>query len=306
VSQALLRRLAVVLGALVLVWTLLALVRRVTQDRNIALDLARVDTSAVDTVSLVRGRDSLVIARGADGAWRANGFPAAADAISALLQGLADSAPTTELVAESRASHERLGVAGDSSRHIRVAGRGGVALELIAGKRTADYSGGLLVRSNDGDGVYALRGLLANALDRSADDWRDKRIIATNPDSIGSIEVKRGSRSFGLKRLGAGWQLAGGGAADSAAASTLASAYREVSSSGFATKAQADSANFTRAYGRLRLATRSGMLIANIVFDSTKSGMLARADTGGVVYRVEPWIWNQIAPAESTLRAKRK
>ena len=24
--------------------------------------------------------------------------------------------------------------------------------------------------------------------------------------------------------------------------------------------------------------------------------------TGGVVYRVEPWIWNQIAPAESTLR----
>lgn len=305
-STVLLRRLGIVLGALVLVWALLALVRRVTQDRNIALDLPRIDTASVDTVSLVRGRDSIVIARGAGGAWRVNGFPAAPEAMSALLQGLADSAPATELVAESRTSHERLGVAGDSSRHIRVTGRGGVALELVAGKRTADYSGGLLVRSNDGDGVYALRGLLANALDRSDGDWRDKRIIVTNPDSIGSIEVKRGSRSFGLKRLGAGWQLAGGGAADSAAASMLADTYREVSGSGFATQAQSDSANFTRAYGRLRLATRTGMLIANIVFDSTKGGILARADTGGAVYRVEPWIWNQIAPAESTLRAKRK
>ena len=305
-SQALLRRLGIVLGALVLLWTLLALVRRITQDRNVALDIARVDTASVDEVSLVQGRDSIVLKRDAGGAWRVNGFPASRDAISALLAGLADSAPTTELVAENRASHERLGVTGDSGRHVRVMGAGRVALSLVTGKRTADYSGGLLVRSDDGDGVYALRGALANALDRGADDWRDKSIVATTPDSIGSIEVKRGARSYALKRNGSSWQLAGGGAADSAAAEMLANTYREVSAAGFATKAQADSANFTRAYGRLRLTSRSGMLIANIVFDSTKGGILARADTGGVVYRVEPWTWNQIVPAESSLKAKKE
>ena len=79
-----------------------------------------------------------------------------------LLSGLADTARQTEMVAETKASHARLGVDADSGRRVRV-----------------------VIRRPDGDVAYSLRGSLALTLDRSADDWRDERVVITEPTASG-------------------------------------------------------------------------------------------------------------------------
>jgi hypothetical protein len=305
-NRQLLTRLTQVLGALVVLWALFALLRVIRQDRPRGLALPAVDTASVDTVSLVRGADSIILARQA-GVWRVNGFPASPDAISALLAGLADSATSTELVAESESSHLRLGVSADSGRRLRVVSGSRTVLDVITGNRmSGGFNAGVLIRRDGDNDVYSLRGSLANALDRDADGWRDRRIVVLEPDSLGLIEVRRGPRGFTLRRADSVWTFAAGGArADSAAVANLLYSYRAITASAFATKAQEDSINFARGRGRLRLATRAGTQLANLVFDSTASGVWVRNDSGGAVYRIDTWTWNSIAPAESTLRVRR-
>jgi hypothetical protein len=57
---------------------------------------------------------------------------------------------------------------------------------------------------------------------------------------------------------------------------------------------------------RLTVFRPGGKPRLSLVFDSTKAGIWARADTGGTVWRLEPWGAAQITPAGSTLAARRK
>lgn len=303
-GNRMLRRLALVLIVLVAIWGLLALARYLRQDKTVSLAIARLDTAAVDSVIFTRAADTSRVARGAKGAWTVNGFPASHDAVGGLLRGFADTAKSTELVAESKASHARLGIDAATGQRVRVVSHGKTLLDLTTGKQASDYAS-LLVRSTDAEQVYALHGPLADALNKTGDDWRDKRLITAEADSIGTIEVARGSRAYTVRRTDKGpWQFASGSAADPTAMQTLIGAYHEVMASGFATKADRDSIDFKRGRGHLRLLSRSGKPLASVLFDSTKTGFWLRPEADSVVYRIEPYTWNAIAPAESTLKVK--
>jgi hypothetical protein len=304
-SSDLLKKLGIVLGALLGLLVIFAVVRIAGSDRPVELALPAIDTAAVDTVSIRGAAADILLSRGERGSWHVNGFPAAPDAINSLLSGLADTAASSELLAESESSHERLKVDSASGRHLRVASRGRTVLELIAGDRMSGMGGGIVVRKPDAAAVYGLRGSLAGSLDRSVDDWKDKRIVVTEPDSIGTVEVRRGARAYSLVRGDSVWKFSSGAAVDSGAVESLLSSLREIRASAFASAAESDSANFARNRGRLRLLSRGGAQLANLVFDSTASGVWVRNDSGGVVYRIDTWTWGQIAPAESTLRVKR-
>jgi hypothetical protein len=94
--------------------------------------------------------------------------------------------------------------------------------------------------------------------------------------------------------------------ADSAAVSNLLGEYRELTAAGFATPARAESARFSPARIRARLLAPGGAPLVSLLFDSTASGAWARADSGGTVIRLDAWRLSQLAPAESTLRVKKK
>ena len=223
-----------------------------------------------------------------------------------LLRGLADTSARTELVAESRGSHDRLAVSADSGRHMRVFSGGRAVIDLLAGRRTPDWNG-VYVRESSADAVHALHGSLVEPLTRERDDWRDKRIAAIAPESVTAVSVRRGGRGYDLVRdVKTGWQFRGGGRADSAAVASLLSAFHDLRASGFATAAQLDSIDMRRARVRLSVDAR-GSAPVRLSIDSTASAIWARADGdgGGVVYRIDSWLLNRIAPAESTLKARR-
>jgi hypothetical protein len=314
-SKQLLRLAAVLLGVLVL-WGAVALASRRSdgpseRDRIVP----RIDSATIDTIALVGPGDTAIITRtgGGTAAWQVNGHPADPQVMSQLLKVLADSGAMAELVARNPASHARFRVTEDSGRRVRAIQQGRPLIDLIAGKRTNEGDG-LYLRRAGAPEVYVVRGDLATALARPRDEWRNHTIATVTPDSVGSIEVRRGSRSYTLRRKGTGWAFASGAPADSGAVATMLGDYRTVKAAGFATKAQQDSLRFRKSRRQARLLDRRGGQLLSLVFDSTASGIWVRADrqTGGradgktseQIFRLDTWTADRLTPADSSLRKR--
>lgn len=258
----------------------------------------------VDTVTVARPRDTTVLVRRDSSEWTVNGHPADRGAVGELLDALADTARRGEPVAERRASHAGLGVDSAAGTRVRIAGRGGLREEIVAGQRSPDLEGGYLRRAEDSV-VYLVRGRLTGLLGRSTDEWRDRRIAAVAAESVATIEVSRGGRSYRVARGGTGWTLAPGNRqADTAAVRGLLDGYRRVEASGFADSTQASAARFGRPDRRARLLRGDGSVLLTLELDSTAGGFWARADSGPTVYRLESWTADRLMPADSALRAR--
>jgi Domain of unknown function (DUF4340) len=296
-------RLALVLAAAIVLWGILAIARRPPADAVKTLAIPKVDTAAVDTVVLTRRSDTARLVRVARGPWRVNGYPAALDAVTGLLRALADTTGWSEQVAEHRASQERFGVGADSGQRVQVITHGRTVIDVVTGARTADY-GGLYMRRTGDDAVYAVHGGLADAVNRSISDWRDKHIASVAPDSVVTVTIDRGARMYTLRRGRQGWRFDSGAPADSAAVASLLSQYRDLNAVGFATPAEADSATFARARRGVRLVRGDGTAIVGLRFDSTSSHVWARADSGGPVYQLSSWTLGQLTPPDSTLKPR--
>jgi hypothetical protein len=275
-SRQQLIRLVGAFAVALLLWGVLAIVRRPPSDRSERLTFPKVDTGAVDTVAI----GTTVVAR-SGASWRVNGYPTAPEAVTEALKGLADTGASTELVAESKTSHDRLGVGAESGQHVRVIGHGKTVLDLIAGKRTQDV-GGVYVRRANEDAVYALRGGIASSVTKSLDDWRDKRIVSIVPESVATVTLQRGAHTLEFRRS----------VGDTTKLRSLLGSYRDLRATGFA---DSMSAHPTL---RARLVGKSGATLADFVFDSTASGVRARADTGRTIYRLDTWMLGQLLPAK--------
>ena len=304
-SKTALVRIAVALAVALVAWGALALVHGPVSDRPASLALPRIDTARVDAILLAKGRDTTVLARTtARAAWTANGYRADSGAVASLLGGLADSARQSELVTEGRGMHAQLGVTPDSGTSLRVRAGGKTVLDLLTGKTTRDGSG-VYVRMASADPVYALHGALASALHRDANEWRDTRIAAVVPDSVGAIEIRR-KATYVLRRGPNGWQFASGAAVDTSAVSSLLGQYRDFRASGFAAARSSDSTAGHAPPIHVALRDRHGRTIFGLTMDSAASAVTARADTGGVRFLVSPWQVGELAPPESTLVVKKK
>jgi hypothetical protein len=303
-SSKQLLRLAAVLAGVLLLWGAVALAsRRSDRESGAAGILPRIDTSAVDTVRLTAPSDTAVLSRAKSGAagWLANGHPADNQGVGNLLKALADTSVAAELVARNPASHARLRVTDDSGRRVRVSQGGRTLVDLIAGK-PATEGDGIYLRRADAPEVYVVRGDLVQSLTRSRDDWRNHTIASVVPDSVATVEIKRGNRSYTLRRKGTGWVLGKAVSADSGAVARLLSAYREVKVAGFATKAQQDSLRRQSARRTARLLKRNGEPVLRLVFDSIPSGLWVRTGEGREAYRIDSWTADQLTPSESSLR----
>src|SRR5207249_3361787 len=125
-----------------------------------SLALPALSQTDVDTVTVIKSADSIVLARQSPTAWSANGHRAALDAVGEVFQALADTA-RPELVAQEPASFARLGVDSAAGRWLRLSRGGKPLLELIVGTRSTDFQGVYVRRPGDSH-VYLWRGRLAS------------------------------------------------------------------------------------------------------------------------------------------------
>jgi hypothetical protein len=298
-----LARLAMVLGALLLLWGGASLARRgggaSESDR---FTLPAIVRDSTDSVIIIRPADTARLARRDSTTWTVNGHPAATSAVADLFAALADTARRTELVGAKATSHSGFGVDSAKGARIRFVRGDSTLADLVQGKRGPSLDGGYFRAAGDSS-VYLVGGDLAQVLEKTSDEWRDRRIAGAISDSVTRIEIARGKRSYRLDRDSTGWKLTPGGRADSAAVAELLGSYRQVDAAGFASEAQADSANFARAERRAALLRADGTPLVALAFDSTANGFWVRAGEDSVVYRVDTWSADQLVPADSTLKA---
>lgn len=300
-----LKFIAIGLAALLVLWGGSELLSRGSDSMTGSLGLPALAPADVDTVSLVKGADSIVLARQRpDTTWRVNTRPAAPGAVSDLLQALRDTA-RPELVARDTSSFARLGVDSAGGRWLRVRSGATPGFTLIVGGRGRDFESVYVRRPGDPH-VYAWRSRLASLVDRDADAWRDKRIALLSPDSIVALDVERGKDRYTLKRSGKAWTL-NGRLPDSAAVARYLDRLKAITAAGFAAPTDSAAAKGARAIRRLVVRGARGVLVS-LAFDSTASGFLARRAGGeaATVYRLNTWDVDGLTPASRSLLPTKK
>jgi hypothetical protein len=302
-SPSQLRMIMIGLVVLLVLWGGSELLSRGSDRIAGSLALPVVPDSLVDSITLAKGRDSIVLTRDKD-TWSVNEHRAAGSAVSDLLHALKDKT-RPELVAQDPSSFARLSVDSATGRWVTLRGRGKERLVLVVGGRGPDYQS-LYVRRPGDRHVYLWRGQLASLVDRGADDWRDKRIATLEPDSIGGLEVERGTDRYALRRTGKTWALSVG-KVDSAAVARYLERLRAIMAQGFATPHEADSVRAAHPKTR-RLLVRGarGDVLLALAFDSTTTGYLVRhiAGVGGegaTIYRMNSWDVDGVTPASRSL-----
>ena len=288
------------LVVLLLLWGGSELLSRGSDSVAGSLALPALTQADVDTISVVSGTDSIVLAKRSATAWSVNGHRAAPDAVGEVFQALADTA-RRELVAQAPSSFARLGVDSAAGRRLRLGHAGKPLLELTIG-RAAEYQSAYVRRPGDTH-VYLWRGRLASVVDRPVDGWRDKRIAALEPDSIVALDVVRGKDRYALTRAGKRWTL-NGQRTDSAAVARYLDRLKTITAVGFVTPGAVDSA---KARGARRLGVRGSRdVLLTLAFDSTTSAFLVHhlAGVGGegaTVYRMNFWDVDGLTPASRSL-----
>lgn len=300
-SNEQLRRIAIALAALLVLWLLLLGVRRVARQEGPTLPRPSVEAAAVDRITIERPTDTIQLVKGPAG-WTVNGYGASTERVDEFFAAVNDSAATSELVAESATTHEQLGVDSANARRLRVAAGDRVALSYLVGKRGASFESAY-IRRPDRNNVYQVRGRLAEMIERSVADWRDKEIIHVEPDSLGRIEIERGPRRYALARSDSGWRFVDGSPTDSAKVAALLGQFRRFEANSFPSDADVAAASFDPADRVVRLFGRGDILLTTLRLDSTAAGYLVRRDTMATIYQVPSWVADQMSPADSTLRA---
>jgi len=297
-----LKLIAIGLAVLLLLWGGSAVFSRGSDTVTGTLALPALQAADVDSIMLGRGPEALVIAKQSAAGWTVNGARAAPASVNDLFQALTDKVHP-ELIAQDASSFARLQVDSATGRPLRLGGGGKPVLELIIGVRANEFQSVYVRRPGDAH-VYLWRGALASVVRRGADDWRDKRIAALEPDSIGALDVQRGTERYTVRRVGKTW-VVNGAATDSAAVAQYLGRVTTITAAGFATAKEVDSTRALRPSRRLTVRGRQGVLLT-LAFDSTALGFVVRhlaglGGEGATVYRMNVWDVDGVTPASRSL-----
>ena len=297
-----LKRVVIVLAVAVVFWILAEILGGGPDDLETAFVLPALQMSEVDAVTIRRPSGAIALRRIGDSTWTVNGHKAAESAVQDLFAGLVESSEA-ELVATGSTVHRRMGIDSVEGIFVRFENGGERLASVVFGKQGRAYDT-RYVRLEGQDFVYQYSGQLTRVVDRGEDDWRDKKILSIEPDSVGRVVARRSEGDYTLNRGEDGWVIERGGAADSAAVHRMLNQYSSLQASGFATDAQVDSVDFSRPERSVTLFGLHGDTLASLALDSTSSAYWVRVASDSIIYRILQWKANQMIPADSTLRER--
>lgn len=297
-----LRRLALVVGALLVLWGLSALLSHRSDQVNGSLGLPRLPGTTTDTVTILHGRDTVHLVQVSPGVFTVNGHPATPGAGADLLHAIGDSTPP-EVAAVSRSSFGRMGV--DSAAWIlRVGPAAHPRFTLLVGIQGEQYGSGY-VRMAQSDTVYLWRGNLPALVRRTPEAWRDHHITSIPADSIQAVEVTQHGKSYVVRRNGKVWTV-GTAPADSAKVKVLLAQFANLSAQGFGGDHTADS--LARANKPVRRTVtvrgRGAAPLLALTLDSAAGSFWGTRPGDPTVYRFDNWQIIQLTPAGDSLRAR--
>lgn len=301
-SATQLRRLALAVGVLLVLWGLSTLLGHRSDRLGGSLGLPRLSSTTTDTVTIVHGTDTVRLVQGPPGVWTVNGHRASPGAGSDLLRALGDSTPP-EVAAISRSSFQRMGV--DSGAWaLRVGPLAHPRFTLLVGNPGEQY-GTAYVRLAQSDTVYLWRGDLPSLVRRPPDAWRDHHVVSIPADSIDAIEVSRQGTRYAVRRAGKGWTI-GAAPADTNKVKVLLAQFANLSAQGFGGDRTVDS--LTRGKKRVQRSVtvrgKGAAPLLALTLDSAGGSFWGTRPGDGTVYRFDNWQVLQLTPVGDSLRAR--
>jgi len=303
-SSTFLKRAGLVFLALLLLWGILALLRRKPSEEVVQFVLPAFDSATLNQITITSHTDTIQLVRVQGNQWEANGLPAAGDPVNQLYNAVFDSttAQRSELAARSATSHERMGVEGMGKVHMLFMAGTDTLADLRVGNPT-ETGRGAFVRLGDAPEVYRLPTDLARMGAQGVDYWRDKQIVAIPTDQIGTVSVAWPGRRYTVTRADLGWNV-DGSPADTIAVGTLLRGYADLQADGFPTADEAGDIDFARPDGRITMLSTAGDTLAALEFDSTDAHIWARRASGGPVFRLAQWYGSRLAPDKRVLAGR--
>lgn len=299
-SETLLKRLAIGLATLIVLWLIAAWFRSDPESGSGTFALPVVDSGLVDSIVIEKSAEQLTLRRG-DGGWTVNGYRADSAAVSSFLALFGQEVPA-DLTAMNPSSHERLEVDEALGRRVLIFQEGDRSSELIVGKRGASFQN-VYVRRPGQDRVYEVQANLSTHVDRALDDWRSKRVAFIEADSVGEVTIRRDGESMTIRRASDSTWTVNSAEADAAEVRRLLDLLAPLNAAGFPQPAQRDSVDFSDPDRDLVIRDRAQQVLLEMVMDSTGAGFWVRKTGDSVVYRLDRFRANQLTPADSTLRA---
>lgn len=256
-----------------------------------------------DVVRLqVRAKGEDTVLEKKDGAWRLVqpvDAPADAATVEALVRQL-EGARRSKAVDSTDAA--RFGLA-DPAVVVHATDAAGKEADVALGLRN-EFDGSIFVRDAAGR-IATTSSPLKGALEKSAFELRDKRLVVVGQDAVQGIEV-HGANAFTLEKKDGAWQLATPveERADAPTADGIVRALQDLRATAFVAENPADLAAFGLAQPALRVALRRGGDPAvEVAFGRSGEKVYARSGDGPVA-EVPASVLGSIDKAVEELRDK--
>jgi len=256
---------------------------------------------SVMTVHISGPKDTISLARAANGKWTVNGLAPDSGTVARFFSTLKDT-KIGDLVSTNPANQASMGISKDSAWTLSF-DVGGKARTLLVGKSGPRY-GTAYVRLPGEDQVYLAEGALRSNVTRSLDDWRNKRIVALDTASVHRLEVDRDGKTYTLVRADSSWTLAGGEAANKTSVKDILTELSGLQAAGF--MAPGDTLATTPQGARIVALSASGDTLGQVTMGSGEADRWARTPGDSVTYRLAGWRVDRVVPKrESVVKVKK-
>jgi len=297
-SPVALKRLIVALGILVFGWVAAEMLRGGSNDGTVELSMPDISPENTDSIVVDRESGRVALVRVGDSEWTVNGYRAGFSGISELFAAFGG-ALHGQLAAQNPETHSNFEIGDAAARRVRVYQSDSAVADLLIGKRSGDR---VYVRRPDENEVYSVRSALGSLAMRQINDWRDRVIVALEPDSVAEFEVTRDAKRYSLRRSADAW-IVDGAPADTAAVGRLLNQYRALNATGFPNDSQQVDIDFSAPERVIRLGVFGGSW-TELRFDSTSAGFWVQRLGDSTAYRLDQYRVNQLVPLDTSLVAK--
>src|ERR1700722_5303529 len=239
--------------------------------------LLTVNPDKISEVDLVAKKQDIAFGRNKD-AWRiVKPKPLRADAtqVDSLVRALTDAkielSPTDDQKKTAAAFASAVPVA-----TAKVTAESGTQ-ELQVRKNKDEY----FAKSSAVQGIYKVPNTLGQALDKSVEDFRNKKLFDLGSDDPNKIEVRDGSKTYFLTRSGEDWWSGNAKKMDAGTVQELIEKFRDLSASQFV------DSGFTSALIDLSVTSKDGKRVEKVAISKDGDHYIAERAQEPVLYQLD-------------------
>jgi hypothetical protein len=251
------------------------------------------DTNKLTSVELTSPKGDVAFGKNNQGDWQiTKPHPDRADSfqVEELLRKLGDAKMDLSASADDQKKTAAAFATGQPAGSAKVSDNSGTQTVDLRKDKNDYYA-----RSSVVKGVYKVSSDLGQALDKSPDDFRNKKVFDFGFSDPTRIEVQQGSTSRQLTRSGTDWNI-DGKTMDAGSVQAFIDKARDLAATKF------DTAGFTSPVATVSITSNDGKRSEKVDFAKVGDGYIARRADGPTLYQLDAKAVNDMLEAAKSLK----